>query len=405
MTQIECPFCGAVCPSGDKKCVVCDSFISQNPVDNGSPKFAPPEFISNYAPRNYQNPSNYAVHPQTNPQFKNCLDCNAPIASFRQRCDNCISTFKGTSSKFYTIFLSRKFLVIFIISLFVCGLIYVVFPISSQNVFNNYAAATKIDDSLIYENYVLKGKGVFIHRKMNESTDVRNFTFNFVREKPNKMSLEYNGFDKSDMTANTLQFYLKRSFTGNIGTEYMYFANQTWVYDLVPEDVVNSEYNLELPRFSSAEIKDINCAAPANFSNPVCIQRSYSIDGENQTVMPAGMTVIEAEYKFGHDKYRASTLYFDKKEGFLIMQVQKTRFNKTDVTSYTQYKNYRKFSAHRRNFLGGIQKIEIYFPSEIQINMSTNSDFDLTLKIEIESLQFDQAIDQTVYEVPQSNEK
>lgn len=400
MNQIECTICGAISQMPVERCNVCSSVISPN--QNSFSNLPPLEFTSNYAPNPLPKSSNDALHQQVLEGVTNCPDCGAIIPLYEQRCLKCSLAFEKAKPPFYAKLYSPTFVTIFIAFLFACGLIYYFMPHNPQtplDILSRQASVTGIDDSIVYKNYVLKGKGVFIHHRWNEPDIPQEISFSFVHEKPNKISLEYNSGNFDDTNFNAQQFYLKRVFTGDVGKEYMYFGKGHWNYYLTSDDVANSEFLLEPPKYLKTENKDIKCPPGDQYIS--CAPRAYSIDSESVVVEPKDFEFIAGDYAFGHKKYGTTLMLFDKNKGFLMSQIRKTRFNKTDVVSIIYYKKYKRFSAPHKSFSGNIENTNIYFPSEIEINYSGDGGFDFKLKLAVNSLEFDQTIDKETYKTPQ----
>lgn len=408
MNQTECSYCGAVVTLHLTNCKVCGSKLPENHTDvkpdNYSAGYNPgSDFQTQQARHNFRN-SNARFIPLR------CVDCGLPAPNGKTRCFKCNSAIErqaNSKNKSRSIIMTAGVSLTLLLAAVVY--FYYDFSASPNFVIKKYEKTTGVDKSLVYKNYVLTGNGRIVMNSSAGNILDKNFIFNFTFENPNKYSAEYtniNLFMKPELQRLTI---LKQVFDGISHTQFNNFKGDHYsqnstgqIIELPVEDASNREMRLGLTEYESVELlenehcKGIDAVTCATISG----SKSYKVDEKTFNYLPAQEVQLRAQRKDADKSLKKDWLVFDGSTGLLVSELREGKIGDLTQDIRIEYKEYQTFKAPAKGFFGAEYTKDIKMPSVIVIKVHVSGQYDMTVNLEMEKLEFNHILDDETFQLP-----
>jgi hypothetical protein len=340
------------------------------------------------APPNFQENRGFPLSEP--PLESSCLKCGAPIPRGQRTCAiNCAT--KKSSPWRYLVAL----LLIGVIGFFTFDYAYE--QVSPYGTFRKYAKMTGADDSLVYENFVLKGETVVSvdappdinslgTRKSRDLTE--NFSFKMVYKKPNISGVEL-------MSGNDTVF--KQVFDGTSGWKYMNMPGQPAGYQDTEDGFGAKKMGLGLDEYSSLEF--LNEATTQEFGEGYIkqLREIKEVEVSDLKQPSKEKTFIVAKQK-RNGKTESTLLVFDQQTGLLLSMVKNSMMGNLLVTSAIYFDKYSKFPFKRKGLLG-TGETRVLLPTMMKIVTHANNSGQLngmpivTIQLNVKTVETDAALD------------
>jgi hypothetical protein len=351
-------------------------------------QYVPQTDFSN-APPNFQEPGGFPNSHEP-PLESSCLKCGAPIPRGQRTCDtNCLG--KKSSPLKYLVAL----LLIGAIGFFTFDYAYE--QVSPYGTFRKYAKTTGADDSLVFENFVLKGETVVsVDAPLDlqiigtsKSRDVREeFSFKMVYKKPNVSGVEL---------LRGSETVFKQVFDGTSGWKYTNMPGQPAGYQDTEDGFGAKKMGLGLDEYSSLEFlnEETTKEFGANYIKSLSEIKEVEVADIKQP--SKAKTFIVAKQK-RNGKPESTLLVFDQESGLLLSMVKNTMMGSILVTSAIYFDKYSKFPFKRKGLLG-TGETRVLMPTVMKIVTHGNNSAQaggmpiVKIELNVKTVETDAAID------------
>lgn len=416
MKLSECSYCGMLAITDNDVCTSCQSLISpempsaaQDTVQPETSEFQPPAQViatSGYPASNneyaaQQSPPVRRSFPgsQQTVSDSKCLKCGTPVPRGQRQCFDCANK-KSSPWKKLT------FLTILIAAIGFFSFDYVYEQVSPYGIFRKYAKTTGADDSVVFENFVLKGDtGVSVSMMANLSgkglsdrkIPTENFSFKMIFKKPNISSIE---LTRDGETGPYTAF--KQVFDGVRGWKYTNMPNQPAGYQDSDDAFASKKMGMGMDEYDSLEF--MNEAIAQEYGNEYIKLLTDITEVEVADIKkPSGEKTIVIGKQKHNGKIESSLLVFDRKTGLLIGMLKKAVMGSTPVMTIIYLDKYAKFPV-KRNGLFGVGETRVLVPTKMSfvtspgISGMVNGIPTITMELNVKSVETDAKIEDNYFQ-------
>ncbi len=423
MKITECSYCGALAITNQDICASCESlvspeahFVTENVVKPATDRFqqtglnpAYPSPNNEFIPPIRENRNNFAnPYAPTQPALDSkCLRCKTAVPRGQSKCFDCESK-KTSSLKFFAVLTILAGLIGFF------GFDYIYEKISPRGIFRKYAKTTGADDSLVFENFSLKGEARVtvisgfgfnaesLNNKLsspssNNQDGGDKFSFKMIYQKPNKSSIE---FFKGDGPESQTAF--KQVFDGVRGWKYTNMPNQPGGYQDTNDAFASKKMGLGLEDFDSVEFlnDEITLEFGTETIKVLSGRKNFEMGGV-QT--PTDSKVIVKGNHKRNGITESSLLVFDQQTGLLLGTIKNALLNNVPVTTVIYFNNYEKFSVNRKGYFGVAKQMTLvptrmtFVTGKSQASAMTGNSL-LMMDLNVKGLEIDAPIDENYFQ-------
>ncbi|HEY0458949.1 MAG TPA: hypothetical protein VGC97_07315 [Pyrinomonadaceae bacterium] len=419
----ECSFCGVLAITDQDICASCRAFTSpenqsataQNPSQTEANAFhqAPRTAFNPAYPATVSAPANeYAPPFQAPPAPRGnsyqpppviegrCLRCQTPVPRGTPKCSDCANGKKSSP---------LKLLVVFTIIAVVVGFFsfdYIYTQVSPRGVFRKYEKTTGADNSLIFENFTLKGDtNVSVSSGPSYTTagfSDRNavgakFSFKMVFKKPNKSSIEFiSDTDTGSVTA------FKQAFDGVRGWKFTNMMNQPAGYQDTDDGFASKKLGLGMDEYDSLEFLNDKIAEEYGKENIKTLTAIEALEVADLKKPSEGKIVVLANQKI-NGKIDSSLLVFDRSSGLLVGMIKKTMVREMPLFTFIYFNKYAKFPVKRSGYFG-VEETRILVPTAMSFVTRANNSGQVnsmpvvTIELAVKNVEFDAAIEDSYFQ-------
>lgn len=418
MIQKECSYCGAVVSVYVENCEICGSAFPLETVgrkENGAFN----ERKSAAFPEKAQVSGRYDLSKSAerdNKREHKCTICGQAAMPGRSRCYECRNytsgnTKAGNAKAGFEITRSMiALLILGAISIF--GVVsYFYFGISEatpEYILKKYETATGIDKSINYKNYVLKGKGVISVSYNGTIKATKDIIFIITFEKPNKFSREYWAYDSKEPSSPP-RLILKQVYNGLTGKQYDNIAGELSDRKATGKITALSDENIGINEMGlgfdvvDADYEIAENQECLNMNRQACDlvtgSKYYKVENTDLEIKPSRKISLQVNRKTGVTKGK-NILEFDGDTGYLLRNIRDVKIEETTQSMIMLIDEYKKFSAPSKSPFGTEKTTDILVPTKLTVNAGIGAGFEMKMKMNFENLEFNQNIDESVYDLP-----
>src|SRR5215204_2092652 len=420
----ECSFCGMMAITDQDVCTSCAALMASetepaaqntaspeintqagiNPFQQAPPADQTPAFQApnnNYAAESFQNGGGYSNSYQPPPIMdERCIKCKTLILRGQMQCFDCANK-KSSPFKKLTVFA----MLVAVIGYFSFDYVYEM--VSPSGTFRKYAKTTGADDSLVYENFVLKGDtvvsvdappGFYDQGTSSSKQAAQSFSFKMIYKKPNISSIEI--IRDGDAAGSSTAF--KQVFDGTRGWKYTNMPPQPAGYQDTDDAFAFTKMGLGLDKYDSLEFMNEAAAQEFGPGNVKALTEIKEIESADIKLTSGEKTVIVGKQK-RNGKTESSLLVFDQKSGLLLGMIKNAMMGNLLVTTIIYFDKYSKFPV-KRNGLFGVQETRILVPTKMTFLTRANNSSqvggmpEITIELNVKTVETDAQLEDSYFQ-------
>jgi hypothetical protein len=327
-----------------------------------------------------------------------CVRCKIAVPRGQSQCFDCQNK---KSAPFKSIVVFSIFAVIGFF-----GFNYVYEQVSPHGTFRKYAKTTGADDSLIFENYILKGEAaVTVDAPISFTSNgisgggrkTEGFSFKMIFKKPNISSIE---FMRDDSSGNATVF--KQVYDGARGWKYTNMPNQRAGYQDTDDAFATKKLGMGLDEYDSLEFMNEASAPEFGKGNIKSLTDIKEIEVADISKPSGEKTLILGKQK-RNGKTESSLLVFDRQTGLLLGIIKNAMTGDLLLTTVIRLDKYTKFPVKRKG-LFGVEETRVLMPTRLSFVMRANNSSqvngmpEITIELNVKNFEVDASLEDNYFQ-------